>query len=126
MRRSRMQIVDGVPYRIVTTYLLSSLAQDLIGRDEEQISLFDHLAQKEFYPVRALESLNCRTAATLEEAKQMNLLIYKPVIEIERMIWGKFENQDEEILFEYSKIKCNAEVHEFNYDYAMKNAKKPK
>ncbi|MBD1372268.1 GntR family transcriptional regulator [Hazenella sp. IB182357] len=123
--RSRVQIVDSVPYRIVTTYLLSSLAQDLIGRDEEQIPLFDHLAQKGFYPVRASENLHCRTA-TSEEAKQMNLSIYSPVIEIERLIWRQFKESDEEILFEYSKIICNAAVHEFHYDYPIGNKIKRK
>ncbi|SDZ36233.1 GntR family transcriptional regulator [Thermoactinomyces sp. DSM 45892] len=121
--RHRIQIVDGLPYRIIKTYLLTDLAEGLLGKDDQQIPLFDLLKSKNFHPTRASETINCRIP-TKEEAKQLNISNIAPIIEIDRLLWGIYsDTKDTEVLFEYSKIICNASLNELHYNYDINTEK---
>jgi GntR family transcriptional regulator len=45
LKRYRIQVVDRIPYRILTTYLLGSLTKELEGQEDHKIPLFDWLQE---------------------------------------------------------------------------------
>lgn len=54
---------------------------------------------------------------TEKEALHLNIARNQPVVEMHRWIWGIYEGQSHEIPYEFSKIVCNAALHEFQYSY---------
>lgn len=118
-KRYRVQLVDDIPYRILKSYYLGALFEELVGKDEEYFPLFKWLKEnKGFYPTRALEKLNCRQPT---EAEQQLLQIPgdQPVIEMERWLWAssKPDDKSSELLFEYSVIVSNPQLLHFSYSY---------
>ncbi len=119
LRRFRVQLIDNVPYRILDTYLLASLATELEGQEDHKVPLFKWLHEhKDFTSSRASERLQCRMP-TSSEASTLNISRYQPVVEMDRWIWGVYESSSEEVLFEYSKIIANASLHDFTYSYLI-------
>ncbi|SEN48543.1 GntR family transcriptional regulator [Lihuaxuella thermophila] len=115
LRRFRVQLVDRVPYRILDTYLLASLMGELVGQEDHKVPLFKWLWEnKKIRASRVLERLNCRMP-TADEAAVLHIARNQPVMEMHRWIWG--QSKKEEILFEYSRIVCNASLHELQYTY---------
>lgn len=115
LRRYRIQIIDRVPYRILDTYLLASLTSELVGQEDHKMPLFKWLSKhKNVIATKTFERLICRTP-TAEEAKNLRIARSQPVVEMNRWIWGKRDNN--EFPFEYSRIICNASLHEFQYSY---------
>lgn len=126
-RRYRVQIVDRVPYRIMEGYYLASLLQELCKRDQElyplqrwddrYVPFFTWLREnKHFYPNRVQERVKCRMPSA-EEASILNIARNQPILEMYRWVWGRFEKNKENILYEYSHFICNASLHEFEYSY---------
>ncbi|RAL26725.1 GntR family transcriptional regulator [Thermoflavimicrobium daqui] len=126
-RRYRVQIVDRIPYRIMDSYYLASLLKEMHEQDQQHFPLlrwdknyvpfFKWLRKtKAFYPSRTKERLKCRMP-TAEEASILNIARNQPVVEMYRWIWGSFKEEEEEILFEYSRFICNASLYEFEYIY---------
>lgn len=112
-----MQIVNRVPYRILDTYLLASWMGELLGEEDHKVPLFKWLREnKGLRASRVLEQLNCRMP-TSEEASILNIARNQPVVEMHRWIWG--HSEEKEILFEYSRIICNASLHEIQYTYSI-------
>jgi GntR family transcriptional regulator len=119
LRRYRVQLVDRVPYRILDTFLLASVTGELVGQEDHQIPLFKWMREHtQLLPIRTHEQLTCRMPSA-EEATILHIGRNQPVVEMDRWIWAKRENGDEEILFEYSHIIANASLHEFAYTYEI-------
>jgi GntR family transcriptional regulator len=121
LRRYRVQLVDRVPYRILDTYLLASVAGELVGQEDHQLPLFKWLREhKQLLPIRTHEQLTCRMPSA-DEATLLHIGRNQPIVEMDRWIWAKPESgdHDEEILFEYSRIIANASLHEFAYTYEI-------
>jgi GntR family transcriptional regulator len=128
-RRYRVQIVDRIPYRIMEGYYLASLLRELCERDQElyplqrwndkYVPFFTWLREeKDFYPNQVKERLKCRMP-TAEEASILNIARNQPILEMHRWVWGRFETEEKDILYEYSCFICNASLHEFEYTYDM-------
>lgn len=112
LRRYRLHITEGVPYRILDSYYLASLLGDLLGKDEGYIPLFkwlkDHTGQR---AARAFEKLSSRMP-TADEAAKLNIARNQPIVDMDRLVWT-----NEGVLFEYSKIIANAALHEYAYEF---------
>jgi GntR family transcriptional regulator len=126
-RRYRVQIVDRVPYRIMEGYYLASLLRELCERDQElyplqkwddnYVPFFTWLREeKNFHPTKVKERLKCRMPSA-EEASILNIARNQPILEMHRFVWGRFQNNNNDILYEYSRFICNASLHEFEYGY---------
>ncbi|SHF07329.1 DNA-binding transcriptional regulator, GntR family [Seinonella peptonophila] len=117
LRRYRVQIVDRVPYRMLDTYLLASLMGELVGQEDHQAPLFHWLKrEKNIIASKVSEKLSCRMPSA-EEASILNMARNQPVVQMHRHIWGT--TKEDEILFEYSRIICNAALHDFQYHYSI-------
>jgi GntR family transcriptional regulator len=112
LRRYRVHLVDRVPYRILDSYYLASLLDNLLGKDEGYIPLFkwlrDHTGLR---AARAFEKINVRMPSA-EEATLLNISRSQPVVDMDRWVWA-----DDNTLFEYSHIVSNAALHEYTYSY---------
>jgi GntR family transcriptional regulator len=118
LKRYRIQVVDRIPYRILTTYLLGSLTKELEGQEDHKIPLFDWLRDnKGFHASEVTESLNCRMPNE-QECSLLNISRTNPVVEMDRWIWG-INEKSEKVLFEYSKIIANSSLHDFTYTYSI-------
>jgi GntR family transcriptional regulator len=118
LRRYRVQLIDRVPYRILDTYLLASVAGELVGHEDHKVPLFQWLYdEKKLRASRVTEQLHCRMP-TEKETQILNIPRTQPVVEMHRWIWGEKEDT-EEVLFEYSKIVANALLHDFRYEYTI-------
>ncbi|GCE18686.1 GntR family transcriptional regulator [Dictyobacter kobayashii] len=112
LRRYRVHIVDKVPYRILDSYYLASLAGDLLGKDEGYIPLFKWLREQTgVVAAKAFEKLDMRPP-TAEEAHLLNIPRSQTVTDMDRWVWAK-----DGTLFEYSHIIANAALHEYTYSY---------
>ncbi|WP_028778784.1 GntR family transcriptional regulator [Shimazuella kribbensis] len=117
-KRYRIQVVDRIPYRILTTYLLGSLTKELKGQEDHKIPLFDWLRDnKDLNASEVTESLNCRMPNE-QECSLLNISRTQPVVEMDRWIWG-IDRKGKKILFEYSKIIANSSLHDFTYTYSI-------
>lgn len=134
-RRYRVQIVDRTPFRIMEGFYLASLLKELCERDQELYPLQRWNSnyvpflkwlkeEKNFYPIRVYERLKCRMP-TDKEASILKIARNQPVVEMHRHVWGKFMKDDKEILFEYSRLICNASLHEFQYTYDIEKNNRP-
>lgn len=126
-KRYRVQIVDRIPYRIMEGYYLASLLRELCERDQKlyplqrwndnYVPFFTWLREeKNFYPSTVKERLKCRMP-TAEEASILHIARNQPVVEMHRLVWGRFKNEENDMLYEYSRFICNASLHEFEYSY---------
>lgn len=123
LRRYRVQVVDRIPYRILTTYLLGSLTKELEGQEDHKIPLFDWLQEnKGLYASEVSERLNCRMPNE-KECFLLNISRNQPVVEMDRWIWGIDKKTEKKILFEYSKIIANSSLHDFTYTYTIEKSK---
>lgn len=114
LRRYRIHLVEGVPYRILDSYYLASLLGDLLGKDAGYIPLFKWLREHTGLKVaRAFEQLYCRMP-TAEEATLLNITRSQPVIDMDRWVWAH-----DDTLFEYTHIVANGALHEFAYTYDL-------
>lgn len=119
LRRHRVQLIDRVPFRILDGFYLASLTGELVGQEDHQTPLFKWLWEnKKFQATRTVEKLICRMPVE-KEALNLNIARNQPVVEIHRWIWGSYKNQENEIIFEFSRIVCNASLHEFQYTYEI-------
>jgi GntR family transcriptional regulator len=112
LRRYRVHLVDGVPYRILDSYYLASLLGGLLGKDEGYIPLFrwmyEHTGQR---AAKAYEKLYVRMPSA-EEASLLNISRTQPVVDMDRWVWS-----DKGVLFEFTHIIANAALHEYAYNY---------
>ena len=114
LRRYRIHLVDRIPYRILDSYYLASLLENLLGKDEGYIPLFKWLREHTgLKAAHALEQLNCRMPSA-EEAALLNISRGQPVVDMDRWI-----SADNGILFEYTHVVANAAFHEFSYAYEL-------
>lgn len=114
LRRYRIHLVDRVPYRILDSYYLASLLEDLVGKDEGYIPLFKWLREhKGVRAAHAFEQLQCRMP-TAREAALLNIARGQPVVDLDRWVWA-----DDDTLFEYTHIVANGALHEFTYAYEL-------
>src|SRR5205085_12113733 len=67
LRRYRVHLVERIPYRILESYYLASLAGDLLGKDEGYIPLFTWL--REQTGLRAARALKKSTCACHRQKK---------------------------------------------------------
>jgi len=112
LRRYRIHLVEGVPYRILDSYYLANLLGGLLGKDAGYIPLFKWLREYTgLRATRASEQLECRMPSA-EEAALLNISRGQPVIDMDRWVWA---NDDR--LFEYTHIVANGALHEFSYTY---------
>jgi GntR family transcriptional regulator len=112
LRRYRVHLVDKVPYRILDSYYLASLAGDLLGKDEGYVPLFKWLREHQnVVASRAFEKLNIRMP-TAEEASLLNISRGQPIVDMDRWVWSK-----DQVLFEYTHVIANAALHEYTYSY---------
>jgi len=115
LRRHRVHLVEGVPYRILDSYYLASLAGNLLGQDEGYIPLFAWLREHAgVTATRAMERLRVRMPTALE-ATTLNITRGQPVVDVERLVWGDGTDAP----FEFSRIIANAALHEFTYTYPI-------
>lgn len=112
LRRYRVHLVERIPYRILDSYYLASLAGDLLGKDEGYIPLFkwirDHTGRR---AAKAFEKISIRMPSS-EEATLLTISRSQPVVDMDRWVWA-----DDNTLFEYSHIVANAALHEYTYSY---------
>jgi|SRR5947209_2461834 len=112
LRRYRVHLVERVPYRIMDSYYLASLAGGLLGKDEGYIPLFkwvrDHTGRR---AAKAFEKISIRMPSS-EEATLLNISRTQPVVDMDRWVWA-----DDDTLFEYTHIVANAALHEYTYSY---------
>ena len=112
LRRYRVHLVERVPYRIMDSYYLASLAGDLLGKDEGYIPLFkwirEHTGRR---AAKAFEKISIRMPSS-EEATLLNISRTQPVVDMDRWVWA-----DDGTLFEYTHIVANAALHEYTYSY---------
>lgn len=121
LKRYRVQLIDRVPYRILEGYYLASLTGELVEQEKHDTPLFEWLWKtKQFKATYATEKLQCR-APTEEEARNLNIARNQPIVEMHRWVFGKHQGQEKEVPFEFSKIICNAALHEFQYTYPIQN-----
>lgn len=119
LKRHRVQLVDRVPYRMLEGYYLASLMGELVGQEDHKIPLFKWLWEnKKFKANRTVERLFCRMPTEIE-ASTLNIARSQPIVEMHRWIWGSYQNQQEKIPFEFSRIVCNSSLHEFQYTYEI-------
>jgi GntR family transcriptional regulator len=114
LRRYRVHLVEGVPYRILDSYYLASLLGDLLGKDAGYIPLFKWLREHTgLRAARAFEQLYCRMP-TADEATLLNITRNQPVIDMDRWVWAH-----DDTLFEFTHIVANGALHEFAYTYDL-------
>ena len=112
LRRYRVHLVERIPYRILESYYLASLAGDLLGKDEGYIPLFKWLREHTgLRAARAFEKINVRMPSA-EEALLLNISRSQPTVDMDRWVWA-----DDDTLFEYTHIVANAALHEYSYSY---------
>ncbi len=112
LQRYRVHLIDRVPYRILNSYYLASLFEDLLGKDEGYTPLFKWLREHSGLKAsKAFEKINVRMPSA-DEATLLNISRGQPVIDMDRWVWA---NND--TLFEYSHIIANAALHEYTYSY---------
>ncbi len=112
LRRYRIHLVEGVPYRILDSYYLESLLGSLLGKDTGYIPLFKWLREHTgLRAARAFEQLRCRMPSA-EEAALLAISRSQPVIDMDRWVWT-----DNDTLFEYTHLVANGALHEFTYTY---------
>ncbi len=112
LRRYRVHLVDRIPYRILDSYYLASLAGDLLGKDEGYIPFFKWLREHTgLRAARAFEKINVRMPSS-EEATLLNISRGQSVVDMERWVWAH-----DNTLFEYTHIIANAALHEYTYTY---------
>lgn len=112
LRRYRIHLVEGVPYRILDSYYLGRLLGGLLGKDAGYFPLFNWLREHtSLKAARAHEQLRCRMPSA-EEATLLNINRSQPVIDMDRWVWA-----DDGTLFEYTHIVANGALHEFAYTY---------
>ncbi|MFS8514329.1 MAG: UTRA domain-containing protein, partial [Planifilum fulgidum] len=89
--------------------------------DEEIIPVSRWLREnKGLRPARAVERLNVRMP-NAEEAAALRIARSQPVLEMDRWVWAK-DGKKKEILYEYSRIVFNASLHQFVYEYPLREA----
>lgn len=112
LRRYRVHLVDRIPYRILDSYYLASIAGDLLGKDEGYIPLFKWVREHTgLRAARAFEKINIRMPSS-EEATLLNISRTQPVVDMDRWVWAH-----DNTLFEYTHIVANAALHEYTYTY---------
>ncbi len=116
LRRYRVHLVESVPYRILDSYYLASLAGGLLGQDKGYIPLFVWLREHaDVVATRAAESLSVRMPSA-SEASTLHIARGQPIVDMERLVWG---DADSDTPFEYTHIVANAALHKFNYTYPI-------
>jgi DNA-binding GntR family transcriptional regulator len=112
LRRYRLQLADGLPYRLIESFYPADLFGELIGIDIGEKPLFTWL--QESYGLkakRAREVLIARLATTLER-RLLHLSPGMPIVAYDRTVWA---NTDRPI--EWAHITAAAGLYTFMYDY---------
>src|SRR3989440_1653405 len=95
LRRYRVHLVERVPYRIMDSYYLASLAGGLLGKDEGYIPLFKWVREYTGRrAAKAFEKISIRMPSS-EEATMLNISRTQPVVDMASWVWA-----DDGTLFE--------------------------
>src|SRR5690606_11567424 len=117
-----LHVASQVPFRVFDSYYPASLLDGWWKEgDEEIIPVSRWLREnKGLRPARAVERLNVRMP-NAEEAAALRIARSQPVLEMDRWVWAK-DGKKKELLCEYSRIVFNASLHQFVYEYPLREA----
>jgi GntR family transcriptional regulator len=115
-----VHVVSQVPFRVFDSYYPASLLKGWRKEGDEEIIPASRWLRdnKGMRPSRAVERLNVRMP-TAEEAAALRIARSQPVLEMDRWMWAK-DSKKKEILCEYSRIVFNASLHQFVYEYPLR------
>ncbi|MEW9031897.1 MAG: GntR family transcriptional regulator [Planifilum fimeticola] len=116
-----VHVVSQVPFRVFDSYYPASLMEGWRKEGDEEIIPASRWLRdtKGMRPSRAVERLNVRMP-TAEEAAALRIARSQPVLEMDRWMWAK--DSKKEILYEYSRIVFNASLHQFVYEYPLRES----
>ncbi len=117
-----VHVVSQVPFHLFDSYYPASLLEGWRKEDDEEfIPVLRWLREKKgMRPTRAAERLNVRMP-TAEEAAALRIARSQPVLEMDRWVWA-CDGKKKELLCEYSRIVFNASLHQFVYEYPLREA----
>jgi len=116
-----VHVISQVPFRMFDSYYLASLLEDWWKKGDHEIPVSRWLREnKGLRPSRAAERLNVRMP-TADEAAALRIARSQPVVEMDRWVWAR-DGRKQEILFEYSRIVLNASLHQFVYEYPLRES----
>ena len=111
-KRYRLQLADGLPYRIIESYYPADLFGELLTTDIGDKPLFDWLQERHGLVVaRAREELIARLA-TADERRLLQISPNAPVVAFNRTVWA-----DSDRPVEWAHIIAVAEFYTFSYEY---------
>lgn len=111
-KRYRLQLADGLPYRIIESYYPADLFEELLTTDIGDRPLFDWLQKRHGLVVdRAREELIARLA-TPDERHILQISPNAPVVAFNRTVWA-----DSGRPVEWAHIIAVAQLYTFSYEY---------
>jgi len=114
LKRHRLQIADGLPYRLVTSYYPADLFGESLTTSIGEVPLFDWLQIRHRLAVEhAREELTVRLA-TMKERSLLRISPNSPVVDIKRKVWA-----DNGRVVEWAIIIAVAAWYTFSYDYQI-------
>ena len=115
LKRYRLQLADGLPYRIIESYYPADLFGELLTTDIGDKPLFDWLKEHHGLSViKAKEELTARLA-TVNERDYLQISPNAPVVDLYRTV-----SADSGRLVEWAHIVAVAALYTFSYDYDIK------
>jgi GntR family transcriptional regulator len=113
-KRYRLQLADGLPYRIIESYYPADLFGELLTTDIGDKPLFDWLQEHHGLVVaRAREDLIARLA-TADERRLLQISPNAPVVAFSRRVWT-----DTGRVVEWADIIAVAARYTFSYEYRI-------
>lgn len=115
LKRYRVQLADGLPYRIQESYYPADLFGELLTTDIGDKPLFDWLKERHgLSAIKAKEELTARLA-TVEERYHLQISPNAPVVDLYRIVLA-----DSGRPIEWAHIVAVAALYTFTYEYDIK------
>jgi GntR family transcriptional regulator len=118
LKRYRVQLADGLPYRLIESYYPADLFGELLTTNIGDKPLFDWLQERHGLVVaHASEELIARLA-TPEERRLLRISPNAPVVAFNRKVWA-----DTGRVVEWANIIAVASLYTFSYEYRIPERK---
>src|SRR5712691_4610601 len=88
LKRNRLQLADGQPYRIIKSYYPADLFGELLTTDISDKPLFEWLQERHGLRVASAQEDLIARLATREERHHLQISPYAPVVALKRKVWA--------------------------------------
>lgn len=114
LKRYRLQIADGLPYRIIESYYPSDLFGELLTTDIGNKPLFSWLQERHGLRVAHAQEILIARLATQSERQLLHISSSAPIVALDRTVWTETKRP-----IELAHIIAVAALYTFTYEYEI-------